>query len=533
MLQTYIMRAPFPLRILILACGLAAALPAQRMNKPLGPTPSARKPPAAKAQDQNTQKPDEPIDPTKDPMKDPSKDITVDPSKDPKNGVPAADANAADQTDNRGADQTAGTAEAPDYTGPSILSRGFVLSRPAIAANEKFQAYVGVNAVYDSGFRGAYAQGAAVPSTNSVGLDLNYGISGRHYRRKDLIDLTYSGHYYDYKSSSTYGGQDHSLSVGYMRELSPHYSFSLREVGGLYSNNYSLLNSVAIADTSVNSSTLVVSPNTEAFDDRTLFSTTQATFIWQKTARLSFSSSASAFFVKRDSLFLANSKGTQFSGDTAYRISKRQTIGVYYTHSDYSYTKVLSSTTADSVGGSYSLSLSRSTDISTRFGITHLETQGLQQVALNPYLQSILGISTGIEKFDTKTYAPDVTITVNRRIQKSSLGFSFVAGITPGNGLILTSRRQSVSASWEYHGFRKYSFQVAAGRDQLSGYINTVSGYSSYFGRVSAYHPMGRNLTSVATFDYRQQAVDSSGFHQKEWRISLGFRYNPSDLLRF
>jgi hypothetical protein len=514
----------------------ALRLPAQQMNTPLGQLPTPQK-------NQSTSKPRDPAaeqkkdqelpDPTKDPTKDPSKDITRDPK-----GDPAKEADVAPDEpnlqDSRGADEQGGAAEAPDYTGPSILSRGFVLSRPAIPTNERFQAYVGVNAVYDSGLPGGYVQNGQLVTVNSYGGDLNWGISGRHYRRKDIFDLSYAGHFYQYHNGTTTSQQDQSFSAGYTREISPHFTVSVREVAGLYSNNFSVLNSVAIADTSLSTSTLVVAPNTEAFNDRTLYSSTQGSVIYQKSARLSFSASVAGFLVNRDSRLLANSTGASYTGDTAYRISKRHTLGVYYSHTDYQYTKVLSNSHADTVGGTYSATLSRTTDFSTRVGVTHIATQGLASVQVNPLVSSVLGITTGVEKFYVTTLAPDFTVTLNRRIQRSTLGLAYVVGITPGNGLVLTSRHQSGSISWDYTGFRKYSFQVATGRDVLSGYVNTVGAYTSYFGRLSMSHPLTRDITSVLAFDYRQQAIGTSAFHQKEWRISIGFRYLvPSELLRF
>jgi hypothetical protein len=291
---------------------------------------------------------------------------------------------------------------------------------------------------------------------------------------------------------------------------------------------------VAIGDTSLNSSTLVVAPNTEAFNDRTLFSTTQGSVIYQKTARLSFSASVAGFLVYRDSRLLANSTGAQYTGDVAYRLTKRHTIGAYYAHTDYQYTKAISNSHLNTVGGTYSLQFSRGMDLSTRIGVTHLDTQGLAGVQVNPVVSSALGITYGIEKFYVTTLAPDFTITFNRRIQRSTLGLAYVAGITPGNGLILTSRHQSASISWDYTGFRKYTFQVATGRDVLSGYVNTLGSYASYFARLSSSHPLGRDFSSVLALDYRQQAAGTSGFHQKEWRLSVGFRYVvPTELLRF
>jgi hypothetical protein len=465
-------------------------------------------------------------DPTKDPSKDPANDITRDPTKDTDDTPQAFDS----QNKSLGADAAGDIApEAPDYTGPAILSRGFALTRPAVPINERFRYYIGVNAIYDSGLTGAYVQNGIVPSVSSGGANINWGLSGKRYRRKDIFDLTYSGSYYAYTGESKYSGQDQSLSAGYTRQISHHISLGFREAAGLYSNTYSVLNSTAVTDTTLASATIVVAPNTEAFDDRTYYTTTSVSLTYQKTARLSFNASMSYFLVRRNSQDLADTSGYQFNGDIAYRITKRQTLGVYYAHTGYSYTKIFGDTNADSIGGNYSISLNRATDLSIRAGVTHFTAQYLENVVPNPLVQAALGITSGIEKYYLVDYAPDFTVTLTRKLRRSSFGATYLEGITPGNGLVLTSKRQAESVYWSLPTIHKYNMQLVGGRDELYGYTTGPQNYVSYYARFTMTKPITRTMNSFMSLDYRNYRFSDTDFHQNEFLISVGFRFYPPE----
>jgi hypothetical protein len=462
-------------------------------------------------------------DPTKDPSKDPAKDPSTDPTKD---STAAADGQ--DAKGNLGGDAT----EAPDYTGPAILSRGYALSRPTLPVNQPFRFYAGVNAVYDSGVQGAYVLNGAIPSTSSGGADFNWGATMLRYRRKSIIDLNYAGHYYQYSGNVISGGQDHSLAVGYTQQITPRMTVGIRETAGLYSNTYSVLNSTAISDLSTASATIVVAPNTEAFNNRAYFSTTTGSISYQLTPRLSISANGAYFLVTRNSVDLADTRGYQVGADIAYRVTKKQTIGVYYSHSEFSYTKIFGDSNADSVGVNYAISLTRNMDLSFRGGGTRYDSQTLNTVIPNPLVQAVLGIQSGVEKFYIVSFAPDVTVTLNRKLRTSSVGVSFSEGITPGNGLVLTSKRQSESVFWSAPAFHKFATQVGGGHDNLSGYANgngSAGSYASYFVRLSLSRPVTRVISSIMSFDYRQDAFNGTTYHSKEFRISAGFRWSPGE----
>jgi hypothetical protein len=387
-----------------------------------------------------------------------------------------------------------------------------------------------VSALYDSGILGTYVKNAPAQSNSSGGLDLNWGASMLRYRRRSILSFSYGGHYYDYISHSTYSGQDHSLAAGYTLQLSPRLTFGVRETAGLYSNTYSVLNSTAISDVSMASATIVVAPNTEAFADRTYYSTTSGSTSYQLTERLSVSLNGAYFLVNRNSQFLANTRGYAAGADIAYRVTRRQTIGLYYGHTEFSYIKILGDSSADSVGVNYGISLDKSTDLSFRAGGTRYDSQSLGTVVPNPLVQAVLGIQTGVEKFYFVGYSPDVTVTLNRRLRSSSVGASFSEGITPGNGLILTSKSQAESVFWNLPTFRRYAAQLGAGHTTLSGYATgdgTAGSYGSYFARFSLSRPITEYISSYLNVDYRQDGFGGTNFHAKQYRVSIGFRFSP------
>jgi len=437
--------------------------------------------------------------------------------REPKETPEGEDATASESS---GAASTAG----PDYTGPAILSRGVSFTGPGLPTNEHFRPYVGLNFYHDSGVAAPY-QGPTVkvPNSSFSGADLSFGISGQHYRRSDAVQLDYHGHVYLFGGAA----QDHSFAASYTRRLSHRLRFTAGESAGLYSNNYSLLNSVASTDTSIGGIALVVTPNTESFNDRTYYSSTSGNLTFIKNARLSFNIGGSGFLVKRNDGGLISLNGYQTNADVSYRVTKKSTLGPYYAYSRYSYSKTFGDSDIHTVGANYSLALNKRTQLRFRAGISRLETRGLAPVTLSPAVAAILGYSTGIERYYSVSSQPDFAIDFNRNFRRGDFGLSYVRGLSPGNGIILTSQHDSVSANYSYKGIRNYYINFGAGRDTLGAVSQQIGGYSSYFGRLSLSHPLGHDLQGVMNFDYRKLGFSNNVYASNQFRISLGLAFAP------
>lgn len=126
------------------------------------------------------------------------------------------------------------TAEEPvqEYTGPAVLSRSYSVSRPLIPQQLKWTESVGVSLSYSTGATEAINANGTLGSAALLGAMLNWGISGRHYFRRDQIGVRYTGNYSQYGTGpSGFNGMNNSLAVDYSHVLAPYHAE--RHGGGL------------------------------------------------------------------------------------------------------------------------------------------------------------------------------------------------------------------------------------------------------------------------------------------------------------
>jgi len=425
-----------------------------------------------------------------------------------------------------GNSDAAGTKGGPDYTGPSILSRGTSFVRPSIPSNERFRPFAGVSFYHDSG---GYVQPSGIggQSINGSysGADVNYGISGQHVRRFDTFQLDYRGHSYFGSQNSS---QDQALSVGYSRVLARRLTVTLSESAGLYSNSFAVLNTFGQTDTSVANTTLVASPNTEPFNDKTYYSTSSADVAYQKTARLSMNFGGSTFYVHRDAVGLISANGYQARTDVGYRVTKRTTIGPYYAFNHFNYSGTFGDTGIHTIGLNYSVALDKRTQFGFRFGGTRLETRGLQQVNLDPVIAAVLGTTFGIQRYYTVSYLPDVAANISRSFRHSNVTFAYVRGVSPGNGVVLTAQHDSETVSYSYSGIRRYALLIAGGRDYLSSQSQNIGAFASYYARTSISRTLPHNLQGLFSIDFRKISNGTNLYsNQNQFRVTLGLAYSP------
>ena len=271
----------------------------------------------------------------------------------------------------------------------------------------------------------------------------------------------------------------------------------------------------------------MVTPNTESFDDRTYYSSTQADLAYIKSSRLSLDIGVAGFLVKRQTSNLISANGFQMHADAGYRLTKRSTIGPYYAYSRYYYSGTFGDSDIHTVGFNYSLALNKRTEFRFRFGASRLETRGLQTVVLSPELFQILGVPLGIQRYYSVTYSPDFAIDLSRSFRRGTVTVSYLQGISPGNGVILTSRRQSININYSYNGIRQYAMTIGVGQDQLSSVAQQIGTYASYYGRMSLSHPFSHGIQSTFNFDYRKLGFSNNTYARNQYRISIGLAWSP------
>jgi hypothetical protein len=294
-------------------------------------------------------------------------------------------------------------------------------------------------------------------------------------------------------------------------------------------------NNVQTSGTSVLSSNagstfILASPATEVFDGRVLTGSTEGNIMYHFNPRLSLSLFGSGFITRRYSNDLYGDVGYQGGADLVYRFTKRVSAGGYYTFTHFDYVGLYGGSDVNTVGLNYSVAFTRRTELSAKVGGSRVETTGVENYQLPPGLAAILGFdSTSIAGYHMN-YAPDFSVQLRHQETNTSYALGFTRGITPGNGIILTSVRQNINFTASYKT-RRWNFGSSVGYDALYGYGTTNQQYKSIFATANAYRTLTGNFSWHLRFDYHHYLFDTTGYLQNNYTLAVGVAWSPADLL--
>jgi hypothetical protein len=414
-----------------------------------------------------------------------------------------------------------------DYEGPAVLSRSYTLSRPVTPQEVKWKPFVGASAVYDSGLTGSVVNSdGTIPDTGSAGAVIDWGLTGRHYRKRDQIGIDYRGEVNRYKSGSPYNGSNQFLNVDYARGLSRHLSLDLTAMGSSYLQSYTLENPVLGPETPITG--VGGGPTLQFLDNGVRQFSTLANVTWQKTARLSFSYGGGFFAIDRTSL-LGNT-GYQAQTDVNYRYTRKLTVGLYYSFVDYTFSNHIQTSKSHTSGAVLSYALNRTTQLRLKGGGTRSESEGSTTLALSPLLTLLLGRPTLTLESYRLSWLTDASAELVKGFRHNrTLQIAYVRGIAPGNGALLTSYQQALSGGFTVLLFRRYTVSTGVGRTTLTAVSQTIGKYQTDYVFLGASRPVGRGFTGTFRFDYRRFSVTDEPLLHSQYRVALGLSWSPGE----
>ncbi len=169
-----------------------------------------------------------------------------------------------------------------EYSGPAILSRGEIPAAQTVAPIA-FRPYIGLAGVYDTGLTPvAITTTGTVPGVDLYGLELNLGAYTYHVWKHTTLALDYRGDLRHY-SNTYWDGTDQFLSLILTHKPTKRTTFTLREQGGLYSNNSFLSSAAPTAD-----SNYLLLPQNDIYDKRVVFLGVAADVTYRLSPRFSF-----------------------------------------------------------------------------------------------------------------------------------------------------------------------------------------------------------------------------------------------------
>ncbi len=158
------------------------------------------------------------------------------------------------------------------------------------------------------------------------------------------------------------------------------------------------------------------------------------------------------------------------------------------------------------------------------------EVQGLQRVAIDPAIAALLGVSSTVETFYQKSVFPQWSASVNRKFRRASLSVAYQSGVSGGNGVYLTSRTDSGSASFNYTATRKWSFSAMATYGRLEGIGQGLQPYSQLTGSSGVTYTLTHPIQIIARYDARHQEIINGVYLQDSYRATIGITFSPADI---
>jgi hypothetical protein len=414
----------------------------------------------------------------------------------------------------------------PEDLGPGVLTRGFTVS-PLADQQIKFRPYFTVSGIADDGLVSPTTTNNQLTQQQNYGVDAGFGIAGRRVFKKDTFELEFHGDIYSYTPDSSYDGGNYVLALTYQHQVSRHILLALTENAGLYSTNFSLLNSAV--DLSAAGTNLLATPNTQLFDNRTLYLSTGADMVIEMSRRWSIDLGGTGFLVRRESTALYGTTGANARADTTYRFTRRFTVGAFYDYANYQFNHAFGGSNVNTEGMTLSYQLTRNFELRLRGGESKVYTQGIQVITLDPIIAAILGITQGTIAVQHTNYVPDVTVQLFSRFKVGTASLEYLQSVSPGNGLFLTSRRTSASGHYDYTGVRRWTFTLGGGYDDLITLGLLTGEYRSLTARTAVTRTLRSGFQGTASIEFRHYDLTGAAFLRNSYRVTLGVAWAPGE----
>jgi hypothetical protein len=192
---------------------------------------------------------------------------------------------------------------------------------------------------------------------------------------------------------------------------------------------------------------------------------------------------------------------------------------------------VLSGTYLQGVSGVYSVRLSRWLEFSGSAGVIRAETRFIQNVPVDPAIAALIGTPEGTRVVDQVTNLMSGMGRLSRTFPKGVAFVSGGRGVTPGNGLFLTSIMNTALAGYNYTGVRRWSFGVSGGYQSGTSIENVHGGYGSTSGTLSASRQIVRTVHATASFSVRKyNSANFSLYNRLIYDVRVGVGYSPGDV---
>lgn len=414
----------------------------------------------------------------------------------------------------------------PEYAGPSILTRGRMPQPGSSEELLRLRPYASIAGVYDTGLTGVFTDEAGrLPDDDAYGVMASFGALGYHSWRRTVLGLSYDGQARHYTRRRYYDGLDQSLALNLSHQATRRLRLEFNESVASRRGGF-----LGLAGPSLYSREFEDLSQDVLFDTRVHVLASTARMVYQKSPRLSFGMGGAGVALEPRSRALARARGVLATGDLAYRLGRFQTIGAAYNFAHYWFPGAFGEAFVHGALAQWATQLTRSWTLALGGGGYRVEATRLRQVQIDPVIAAIIGQRTGIEVFHRITYIPGIEAELSYRFRRGSFSASYRRGVSAGNGLYLTSARESAGVSVGYTGTRRLHLSANAGYSRLSSLAQTLGRYRNYHAGAGMTYRLAGPLSLFARVDGRKYNLRGTGFGRIHYRTTVGLTFSPGDI---
>jgi hypothetical protein len=152
-------------------------------------------------------------------------------------------------------------------------------------------------------------------------------------------------------------------------------------------------------------------------------------------------------------------------------------------------------------------------------------------VPIDPAIAALIGTPEGTVVLDRIDHFVIGTGRLSRTFPKGVAYVSGGRGITPGNGLFLTSVTTTAMAGYNYTGLRRWSFGVSGGYQSAESIGNVLGTYGGASGTLSASRQIVHNVHGVVSVGARKYTSANFDLYNRViYDVRVGVGYSPGDV---
>ena len=385
--------------------------------------------------------------------------------------------------------------------------------------------FASISAAYDTNTGSAVLNSAGAYETRpSYGVEGSFGIYGTKSLKRDSVGVNFRGDYVNYTTSGSLNGSNVALSLAATHQFDKSWYVQADIAAGTTNRTYGALQTYIPFDSNFQGV-----PTNEVINSRTNYGELAAHVTYLKSRRLNARFGGSTILTRRANRGLAELNG--FTGDAgvSYLFNRSTTISAGYQFNHYQFLGTFGA--SDIHGASFSLNRRINRDWSLRVGGQgyRMESLGSVRVQLDPLIALLLGRTTGTEAFYRVNYIPGFNAAVDYKYKQTFVTVSGNQGISPGNGIYLTSRQTTTGVQVSHTAERVWNFGVNVNYTKYGSLTRSLQQYKSIL--------IGGGVTRQLNYlhahaflraDHRHfDQGDLTALNRDGYRISVGLGFSP------